>query len=150
MNRQKSASSMETMKKVLQVIGRYRVMLAASVVIAAVTVILQLYVPILFGNAIDGIVAGGEVDFALVGKTLQQILILIIGASALTFLMNIINNRLTYQTIQDIRSRAIRQIQVLPLSYLDAHSTGDVVQRVIADTDQLSDGLLLGFTQLFS
>ena len=150
MNRQKSASSMETMKKVLQVIGRYRVMLAASVVIAAVTVILQLYVPILFGNAIDGIVAGGEVDFALVGKTLLQILILIIGASALTFLMNIINNRLTYQTIQDIRSRAIRQIQVLPLSYLDAHSTGDVVQRVIADTDQLSDGLLLGFTQLFS
>ncbi len=150
MNRQKSASSMETMKKVLQVIGRYRVMLAASVVIAAVTVILQLYVPILFGNAIDGIVAGGEVDFALVGKTLLQILILIIGASALTFLMNIINNRLTYQTIQDIRSRAIRQIQVLPLSYLDAHSTGDVVQRVIADTDQLADGLLLGFTQLFS
>ena len=144
------ASSMTTLRKVLRFIGRYRVLLAASFVLAAVTVVLQLYIPILFGDAIDGIVGAGKVRFRWISASLVKIGILLAAASLASWGMNLINNRLAYQTVQDIRGRAIRQIQVLPLAYLDSHSTGDIVQRVIADTDQLSDGLLLGFQQLFS
>ena len=144
------ASSMTTLRKVLRFIGRYRVLLAASFVLAAVTVVLQLYIPILFGDAIDGIVEAGKVRFRWISASLVKIGILLAAASLASWGMNLINNRLAYRTVQDIRGRAIRQIQVLPLAYLDSHSTGDIVQRVIADTDQLSDGLLLGFQQLFS
>ena len=144
------ANSTETLKKVLAVIGRYRLLLFFSVVLAAVAAVMQLYVPILFGDAIDLVAGKDAVDFARIGRILIWILALILAASGMTFIMNLINNRLTYRTVQDIRAKAIRQIQVLPLSYLDAHSTGDIVQRVIADTDQLADGLLLGFSQLFS
>lgn len=144
------ASSMDTLKKVMRFIGHYRLLLLASVLLACVTVVMTLYVPILFGDAIDGIVDKGRVDFALVAHYGSRILILIALTSALTWVMNVINNRLTYKTVQDIRSKAIRQIQVLPLSWLDGHSAGDIVGRVIADADQLSDGLLLGFQQLFS
>ena len=144
------ASSMTTLRKVLRFIGRYRVLLAASFVLAAVTVVLQLYIPILFGDAIDGIVGAGKVRFGWISASLVKIGILLAAASLASWGMNLINNRLAYRTVQDIRGRAIRQIQVLPLAYLDSHSTGDIVQRVIADTDQLSDGLLLGFQQLFS
>ncbi|MCH3905831.1 MAG: ABC transporter ATP-binding protein/permease [Lactobacillus sp.] len=143
-------SSGEAMKKVLRIIGGYRVLLLLSIILAAVSVILQLYVPILFGRAIDGIIAKGQVKFSLVSGYLRQILLWVLIAAAATWVMNLINNRLTYQIIRDIRARAIRQLQVLPLSYLDAHSAGDIVSRIIADTDQLSDGLLLGFSQLFS
>ena len=145
-----NVSSMATFRKVMAFIGAYRFLLLLSVVLAAVSVILQLYIPILFGNAIDGITGRGKVNFAAVHGVLGRILVLIFVTSAATFLMNLINNRMTFRVVQDIRSRAIRQIQVLPLSYLDAHSTGDIVSRVIADVDQFSDGLLLGFTQLFS
>ena len=144
------ASSGETLKKVLQVIGRYRILLAVSILLAAASVILQLYVPILFGDAIDGILGKGSVDFETVGYYLSRILILIILSSLASWIMNMINNTMTYRVVKDLRTRAIRHIQVLPLKFLDSHSTGDIVSRVIADADTLSDGLLLGFTQLFS
>ncbi|MGN1388025.1 MAG: ABC transporter ATP-binding protein [Bulleidia sp.] len=143
-------SSKEVLKKVIGVISHYRLLVILSIVLAAVSVILQLYVPVLFGDAIDGIIAAGKVDFAAVAGVLTEILVLVLAAGAATYVMNLINNRITYRTVQEIRAKAIRQIQILPLKYLDGHSTGDLVSRVIADADQLSDGLLLGFTQLFS
>lgn len=145
-----NAGSLPTMKKVLGIIGRYKILLILSIVLAAVTVVLQLYIPILFGDAIDGIITEGRVDFDMVGTFLSKTLLLIIITSVATWIMNVINNRLAYRVVQDIRAKAIRQIEHLPLAFLDSHSTGDIVGRVIADTDQLSDGLLLGFTQLFS
>lgn len=141
---------MATMKKVLRVIGHYRFLLILSVVLAAVSVVLQLYIPILFGDAIDCIASEGQVDFRSIAGYMEKTAVLIVAAALATWAMNLINNRLTYRTVEDIRAKAIRQIQKVPLSYLDASSEGDVVQRVIADVDQLSDGLLLGFTQLFS
>ncbi|MGN8887298.1 ABC transporter ATP-binding protein [Blautia sp. HCP28S3_G10] len=144
------SGSMETLWKVLRFIGRYRFLLILSIVLASVSVILQLYVPVLFGNAIDQIIAEHKVDFSGMWYYLSRILVMIVISSAATWIMNIINNRMTYRTVQDIRAKAIRHIQVLPLSYLDSHSTGDIISRIIADTDILSDGLLLGFTQLFS
>lgn len=143
-------SSKEVLKKVIGVISNYRLLVILSIVLAAVSVILQLYVPVLFGDAIDGIIAAGKVDFVSVARVLTEILVLVAAAGAATYVMNLINNRITYRTVQEIRAKAIRQIQCLPLKYLDGHSTGDLVSRVIADADQLSDGLLLGFTQLFS
>ena len=118
----------------------------AAAALAAVSVVLQLYVPFLFGDAIDEIVAQGQVNFSRMWDYLSRILIMVLLSGAATWIMNMINNRMTYRTVQDIRSKAIRHIQVLPLSYLDRHSTGDIISRVIADTDILSDGLLLGFT----
>lgn len=143
-------TSMETLKKVLKVIRRYRFLLFSSIILAALSVVLQLYVPILFGDGIDRIIYEGNVNFTELGTILIKILIMIVISSAATWVMNRINNTLSFNTVRDIRSEAIRRIQVLPLSYLDSHSTGDIVQRIIADTDQLSEGLLLGFTQLFS
>lgn len=145
----KSKSS-ETFLKVLRFIGRYRFLLILSIILAAVSVILQLYVPILFGNAIDQVIAQHQVNFEMMWYYLSRILVMVILSSAATWLMNVINNCMTYQTVKDIRAKAIRHIQVLPLSYLDGHSTGDIISRIIADTDILSDGMLLGFTQLFS
>lgn len=142
--------SLETMKKVLKFIGRYKVLLFTSILLAGITVVLQLYIPILFGNAIDGVIEKGNVDFPLILAYLKKILILILIIAFATWIMNLINNKLAYRTVQDIRATAIRKMQNLPLSYLDVHSSGDIVQRVIADVDQLSDGLLLGFQQLFS
>ena len=145
-----NTGSMDTFKKVLRFIGRYRFLLMISVMLAAVSVLLQLYVPILFGNAIDEIVAKGQVDFGRMWYFLKKILFIVILSSAASWILSLINNRMAYRTVQDIRSKAIRHIQVLPLSYLDSHSTGDIISRVVADADILSDGLLLGFTQLFS
>lgn len=146
----KQESSMATLKKVWQVIDAYRHLLLESIVLAGLSVALQLYVPVLFGRAIDGILGPGKVDFAQVGHTTSLILLLVVLSALATWAMNRINNLLAYRTVRDIRSRAIRQVQQLPLSYLDSHSAGDLVQRMIVDVDQLSDGLLLGFTQLFS
>ncbi len=146
----KKMDSWQAMKQLLPIIGRYRLLLFISIILAAVSVILQLYVPIIFGRAIDQIVGTGKVDFPVIGQDLVQILILVLVSAAATWLMGLINNKLTYRTVQDIREKAIRQLQLLPLSYLDQHPSGDIVSRIIADTDQLSDGLLLGFSQLFS
>ena len=147
---QQKNNSMEILWKVLRFIGRYRFLLILSIVLASASVILQLYVPILFGDAIDEIVGEGQVNFDSMWYYLSRILVMVIVSGAATWIMNIINNRMTYNTVRDIRAKAIRHIQELPLSYLDQHSTGDIISRVIADTDILSDGLLLGFTQLFS
>ncbi|MCR5684955.1 MAG: ABC transporter ATP-binding protein/permease [Lachnospiraceae bacterium] len=151
-NRKKKlpAGSSAVLKKVLRVIGRHELLIGFSILFATGSVIMQLYVPMLFGDAIDRIKDKGMVDFALIGIYLTKILILVAASSVIVWLMSLINNRLAFKTVQDIRSKAIRQLQDLPLSYLDRCSTGDVVQRVIADTDQLADGLLLGFNQLFS
>ena len=146
----KADGGMSVLRKVLTVIGSYKLLLLASICLAAISTIMQLYVPVLFGHAIDGVIGTGQVDFEGIRSSLLGILILIALSSAMTWLMNLLNNRLTYRTVRDIRGKAIRKIQMLPLSYLDTHSTGDVVQRIIADTDQLADGLLLGFTQLFT
>ncbi len=149
-SKKSGAGSSEILWKVLRFIGKYRLLMALSILLAAVSVVLQLYVPFLFGDAIDEIVAQGQVNFSRMWYYLSRILIMVLLSGAATWIMNMINNRMTYRTVQDIRSKAIRHIQVLPLSYLDRHSTGDIISRVIADTDILSDGLLLGFTQLFS
>lgn len=141
---------MEILWKVLRFIGRYRFLLILSILLASASVILQLYVPILFGDAIDEIIGEGRVNFQRMWYYLRRILVMVLLSGVATWIMNIINNRVTYRTVQDIRAKAVRHIQVLPLSYLDRHSTGDIISRVIADTDILSDGLLLGFTQLFS
>lgn len=150
MSKNNKNGSLQTLKKVLKVIGRYKVLLVISVLLATLTVVLQLYIPILFGYAIDGIIAKGKVDFNSIEAFLLKTLVLIVTASVATWIMNAINNKLAYRVVRDIRAKAIRQIERLPLSFLDSHGTGDIVGRVIADTDQLSDGLLLGFTQLFS
>ena len=136
-------------RKVLSVVSHYSVLLIISIIMASATVILQLYIPILFGDAIDTVTGKGHVDFQGLVFYLKEAAILIVICSAFTWIMNFINNRIAYRTVKEIRSRAIRKIQALPLSYLDSHSTGDIVQRVIADTDQLSDGLIMGLAQLF-
>ena len=146
----KAAENAKTMQKLWQHIARFRVLLVLSVFLAAVTVILQLYVPILFGDAIDCIVAEGQVDFAKMWVYLRRVLIFSTLSGISGWLMSILGNRMSYGVVRSIRSQAIRHIQKLPLSYLDQHSSGDIVSRIIADADILSDGLLLGFTQLFS
>ena len=143
-------SDLGAMKRLLPFIGKRWIALLLSLVLAAGSVVLQLYVPILFGDAIDTIVSAGHVDYDAMWGYLRRVLVCAGAAGLCTWGMGLLNNRMTYRIVQDIRSRAIRHIQRLPLSYLDGHSSGDIVSRVIADTDVLSDGLLQGFTQLFS
>ena len=140
----------QTMKKLWDRIARYRVLLLLSIVLAAATVVLQLYVPILFGDAIDNIVAEHRVDFGKVQIFLGRVVLFAVLSGVTGWVMSVINNRVVYRVVEDIRSQSIRHIQKLPLNYLDQHASGDIVSRVIADADILSDGLLLGFTQLFS
>ena len=146
----KKNTSFQTLRKVLKFIGKYKILLVFSIVLSIVAAILQLYVPILFGAAIDTVIKQGEVHYSQLLSVLINIGVCITVASISLWVMNLINNRLTYQTVKEIRAKAMRHIQHIPLSYLDVHSTGDIVQSVIADVDQLSDGLLLGFTQLFT
>ena len=142
-------TSFQTLGKVLKFIGKYKILLVFSVALSIIAAILQLYVPILFGATIDTVIKQGEVHYSQLLSVLINIGICIAVASISLWVMNLINNRLTYQTVKEIRAKAMRHMQHIPLSYLDVHSTGDIVQSVIADVDQLSDGLLLGFTQLF-
>lgn len=150
MKRKTNPENGKTLKKLWDHIAKFRVLLILSVLMAGATVVLQLYVPILFGDAIDNIVAAGKVDFAMVGFYLKRVVILAVLSGVTGWVMSVINNRMTYHVVQDIRAQSIRHIQHLPLSYLDKHSSGDIVSRIIADADILSDGLLLGFSQLFS
>ncbi|MCI5722565.1 MAG: ABC transporter ATP-binding protein/permease, partial [Erysipelotrichaceae bacterium] len=143
-------TSNKTLWKVMHVIGKYKVFLILSIVLSAVAAILQLYAPILFGQAIDHIISQGNIEYTPLMHTLINILICVSIASISLWLMNLINNHVAYHTVKQIRDKAMVRIQKLPLSYLDSHSSGDIVQSVIADVDQLSDGLLLGFTQLFT
>lgn len=138
-----------TLKKVLRYIRRYTFWLILSILLAAATVAGTLYIPIIAGNAIDCIVEGG-VNFAKIFLLLIQAGIVAGATAFLQWLMNVINNKITFQVVRDLRSAAFRRIEELPLSYLDAHPSGDIVSRVIADADQFADGLLMGFTQLFT
>ncbi len=139
-----------TIGKVLRYIKKYYVFLIISILLAAVTVACTLYVPILTGNAIDLIINEGMVDFdGILSIIKTMIAVIIIGAIA-QWLMNVSNNKITYNVIRDIRTEAIRKLEILPLKYIDGHPYGDVVSRVIADVDQFADGLLMGFTQLFT
>lgn len=140
----------ETIKKVLHYIRRYRFFLIASLVLALITVVLTLYVPILTGQAVDLIVGKGQVDFAGVYRICVKIGIAILLTMVAQWVMNVTNNKITYSVVRDIRTDAFEKIQVLPLSYIDSHSYGGIVSRVIADADQFADGLLMGFTQLFT
>ena len=138
------------LKKILLRIRPYWLQLAASLLLATVYVVMTLYIPILVGQAIDCIVGAGQVNFEGVKRYLVRML-LCAGAAALSqWIMSELNNRVTYQVTRDIRNEAFRHIQVLPLSYLDSHPHGDVVSRVVADVDTFADGLLMGFTQLFT
>ena len=145
----KNKESRKTLRKLMRFIAGYKWLLVLSILLAAASVLMQLYVPVLFGHAIDEIISERNVFFDNMWIYLKQIIIFALGAAVLMWVMNLINNRMTYRVVQDIRSKAINHIQRVPLSYLDRHAAGDVVSRVIADADILSDGLLLGFTQLF-
>ena len=139
-----------TLKKVLLRLRRYWAALIASIVLATVSVVVSLYIPILVGEAIDHIISAGNVDFQAMGQKLLVVAICA-GVSGLAhWLMNVMNNRVTYRVTRDIRNEAFRHIQSLPLRYLDRHPHGDMVSRVVADVDTFADGLLMGFTQLFS
>ena len=146
----KRSAQMDTLKKVLRYIARYRLLVAVSLLLAALSVALTLYVPIVVGDAIDFIVEAGRVDFAQILRCLVVIGVVVAITAVAQWAMNIINNKITYQVIRDIRKEAFHKLTILPLKYIDSHPTGEIVSRVIADVDQFADGLLLGFTQLFT
>lgn len=143
-------SQKETIRKVLRYIKRYWLYLILSLVLAIVTVALTLYIPILTGYAIDNIVGKGQVDFDAVFTICKKIALAIGFTVAAQWIMNVCNNKITYCVVRDIRNDAFQRIERLPLSYIDSHSYGEIVSRVIADADQFADGLLMGFTQLFT
>ena len=146
-NKQQNKS---TLKKVFSYIGKYKYFLILSMIFAAVTVGLTLYAPILIGKAIDCIVGKGDVDFVLMKSILIKVAIIVATTALVSWLMNVCNNKITYNVSRDLRKKAFDKIEILPFSYIDTHSKGDIVSRVITDVDQLSDGLLMGFTQFFT
>ena len=150
MQSEKKESQMQTVQKVFRRLGKYRIYLILSLVLAFITVALTLYVPKLTGMAVDVIVGKGQVKFPALLKIMMTIGICTLITALSQWLMNVCNNKMTYGIVQDIRNEAFRKIEILPLKYIDGHSYGEVVSRVIADVDQFSDGLLMGFTQLFS
>ena len=139
-----------TLVKLLRYLKPYWFYLGLSLVLAAVSVALTLYVPKLTGRAIDHIIARGQVDFPAILAVLKQIAIAIAVTALAQWIMNICNNKMTYHIVRDIRNEAFRKIEILPLKYIDSHSYGEIVSRVIADVDQFADGLLMGFTQFFT
>ena len=140
----------ETLKKVLRYLKRYWFFLALSFGLAAITVASTLYIPLLTGDAIDCVIGKGQVDFTGVFAVLKR-MVIVIGVTAVAqWGMNICNNKMTYQIVRDIRNEAFAKLEILPLKYLDGHPSGEVVSRIIADVDQFADGLLMGFTQLFT
>lgn len=143
-------SNKQIVKKVLSYIGKYKFYLLFSVIFAAVSVALTLYVPILAGRAIDCIIGAGNVDFSTIKSILFKILIVVAVTAVLQWFMNILNNRITFNVVRDMREKAFCKIQVLPFKFLDSHANGDIVSKVISDADQFADGLLMGFTQLFT
>ena len=139
-----------TLRRVLEKIRPYRFFVGCSLIVAAVSVAAQLYIPILCGSAIDLMLGKGHVDFAGVMQIIVQIVAVAILAAFAQWLLSVCNNRITFSVSRDLRNAALRKIQTLPLSYLDSHPSGDIVSRMIADVDTFADGLLMGFTQLFS
>lgn len=150
MSAQKKDEQKATLVRVLKYIKKYWIFLGISIVMAAVTVALTLFLPILTGKAIDLIVAPGKVDFDGIMKIIFAAIV-VIGITAIAqWIMNVCNNKMAFNIIQDVRGEAMRKIEILPLKYIDGHSYGEVVSKVVADVDQFSDGLLMGFTQLFT
>ena len=139
-----------TLKKVFSYIGKYKYFLILSMFFAAVTVGLTLYAPILVGKAIDCIIGKGNVDFVSMKSILIKVAVIVVSTALIQWLMNVCNNKITYNVSRDLRKKAFEKIEILPFSYIDTHSKGDIVSRVITDVDQLSDGLLMGFTQFFT
>lgn len=138
------------LKRVIGLVGKYKIFVFMSFLLAVVSVASQLYAPVLFGKAVDLIVGKDNVDFKSIGVIISKTLF-VIGITALSqWFMNIINNRITYRVVKDVRVKAFRHLQNLEISYIDSHNHGDVVSRIINDVDQFSDGLLMGFTQLFT
>lgn len=146
----KNKKQTSALKKVLRYIGKYKLQVLLSIILSAVTVAFSLYIPILVGRAIDLIVDKDNVDFSGIAPILLKVGVIIIITALLQWLMNAINNRVTYQTVCDIRNEAFNKLQRLPLSYIDSHRHGELVSRLIADVDQFADGLLMGFTQFFT
>ena len=146
----KQKSQAATLKEVIRRLGRYRIFLVFSILLATVSVALTLYIPKLTGHAVDYVIRKGEVNFPGVIQVMIQIGVCTLITALAQWLMNVCNNKMTYQMVQDIRNEAFHKIEQLPLKYIDGHPYGDVVSRVIADVDQFSDGLLMGFTQLFT
>ena len=146
----KRSAQRASLAQLLRCIGRAWPALVVSTLLTAATVVLQLYVPILFGDAIDQIAGAGKVHFARLARYLQEISLLVALSAVSNWISNRINNRITYRTVQSLRDESIRHLQKLPLSYLDGHTVGDLVSRITADSDVISDGLLLGFTQLLT
>ena len=140
----------QILKKVLNHIGKYKIFLFFSIVLAAISVILTLYIPILTGQAVDCILGSGAVDFDGIWDILKKMAVIIVLTAVVQWVMNTCNNKIAYQVVRDVRDEAFKKLQILPLKYIDGHSHGDIVSRVIADVDQFSDGLLMGFTQLFT
>ena len=146
----KQKSQAATLKEVIRRLGRYRIFLVFSILLATVSVALTLYIPKLTGHAVDYVIRKGEVNFPGVIQVMIQIGVCTLITALAQWLMNVCNNKMTYQMVQDIRNEAFDKIEQLPLKYIDGHPYGEVVSRVIADVDQFSDGLLMGFTQLFT
>lgn len=146
----KKIKQSETLKKVFRHLGRYRIFVVFSILLATVSVALTLYIPKLTGYAVDYVVGPGEVSFSGAIRVMIRIGICTLITALAQWLMNVCNNKMTYQIVRDIRNEAFRKIEILPLKYIDGHPYGEVVSRVIADVDQFADGLLMGFTQLFT
>jgi ATP-binding cassette subfamily B protein len=146
----KNNNNKDIIKKVLNHIGKYKFFLLLSIILAAISVILTLYIPILTGQAVDCIVGAGNVDFEGILAILKKMTVIIILTAVVQWLMNTCNNKIAYQVVRDVRDEAFKKLEILPLKYIDGHSHGDIVSRIIADVDQFSDGLLMGFTQLFT
>ena len=138
------------LKKVLAYVGRYRILIALSMILAVVFALLSLYAPILAGNAIDYIIGPGNVNLSMVISILSQMAVVVLITALCQWVMNAINNRITFQVSRDVRDDAFSKLQILPFEYIDSHQHGDVVSRIIADVDSFADGLLMGFTQLFT
>lgn len=146
----KKKSQLQTLKKVLKYIKSYRIFLILSLLFAVVTVASTLYFPVLTGEVIDHILGPGQVEFAVIMGLLGKMGVLIVVTALAQWLMNVCNNKITYEVVQDVRREAFAKMEILPLKFIDAHSHGELVSRVIADVDQFADGLLMGFSQLFT
>lgn len=143
-------SNKEILKKVFSYVGRYKLHLAFSLILAVISVAGTLYIPVLIGNAIDYIIDKGAVDFSSIIAILIKACVIVIAVAVSQWIMNVLNNKITFGVVRDMRDKAFSKIERLPFSYIDSHPSGEIVSRVIADVDQFADGLLMGFTQLFT
>ena len=145
-NTEKRTGQIETLKKVLNYIRKYWILVGLSLILAALTVLLTLYVPILTGDAVDMILEKGKVDFNGVFSIMKKIAVAVMITAVAQWVMNTCNNHITYHVVKDIREAAFHRLEELPLKYLDSKAYGDIVSRVVADVDTFADGLLMGFT----